>query len=191
MTTYTAITRFQLIDALHAAGFKHHTLASSKWRNGLWYTNKKGSLLVLVRARGVDVLVSPLKVHEMVNEKGDLKVMTQREGHLFGEYNYTDSGEDIHAKVLAVVDCFVHENPFEDDFFTKVGISRREWAKKYGAKTIEQEARLEMQEIYECISIGDGQPAYMGDGVWVTSDGELIDTEYYKEAVIKFQLPMA
>lgn len=191
MTTYTAINRFELIDALQATGFKHHTLASSKWRNGLWYTNEKGTMLALVRARGVDVLISSLKVFEMVNEKGDLKVMTQREGHLFGEYNYTDSGEDIHAKVLTVVDCFVHGKPFEDDFFTKVGIGRREWAQKYGVKTIEQEARLEMQDLYECISIGDGQPAYLADGVWITADGELIDTEYDKSAAIKFSLPTA
>lgn len=39
----------------------------------------------------------------------------------------------------------------------------------------DEQGRRELREIYDAISVEDGMDAYLGDGVWISSDGSWSD----------------
>ncbi len=168
------LTRDELIEELKAHGFRMGQTASMKWRVALAQSTGHQTMVVLVRARGIDLLITPLAIEQMLNSDGKLSVSMQREGDRFVEYNYTESEAPVHWQTLSVASLFVREQPIDDSFFQKVGIGRSEWASKHGAKA---QAREEgrMSEVYQALSHGDGEPVYLSDGVWLGSDGSLKD----------------
>lgn len=170
----TTLTRDELIDELKAHGFRMGATASMKWRVALARANKSHTMVVLIRARGVDLLITPLAVKDMLNSEGKLSVSMQRAGDRFVEYNYTESEAPVHQQVISVASLFVQDQSIDDSYFQKVGIGRGEWANKHGGKAREQQEGS-MSEVYQALGHGDGEPVYLSDGVWLGSDGSLKD----------------
>lgn len=172
------MTRDEMVAALQAMGFKRQSTVSAKWKGALFHSNGGKTMLVLVRTRGVDVLVSTLTRDEMSTADGLLRVSSQRPGDNFGDFCYTDSPVDIHTHVVALAELFLKNEPIPGEYFSKLGIGRSQWARTYGNNSHRSpaaQARSEMQEIYEAACGADGEPAYLGDGVWVTAGGSLED----------------
>ena len=168
------LTRDELIDELTALGFRMGETASKKWRVALAGSNDSHTMVVLVRARGIDLLITPLAIGDMLTSEGRLSVSSQREGDRYVEYNYTESEAPVHWQTLAVASLFAQKQDIDDSYFLKVGIGRSEWADKYGAKARERDEGS-MSGLYQALGHGDGEPVYLSDGVWLRSDGSLKD----------------
>lgn len=68
------MNRDEMVDALQQLGFQRQSTVSGKWRGAFFKSNGEKSMLVLVRTRGVDVLVSTLTREEMTTPEGLLRV---------------------------------------------------------------------------------------------------------------------
>lgn len=170
----TGITRDELIAELFNKGFKPQSTASPKWKNAFFYTNGHKTLYVLVRTRGIDLLETRLKREDMINENGLLSVSMHREGDRFVEYGYTDSQLSIHRQVIDVAAMFVQQGEIEAAYFQRVGIGAKEWGEKYGEKSKRQHGTDagSLSELYHAVSGEDDEPAYLGDGIWISPLGK-------------------
>lgn len=157
---------------LLAWGYKRHSTASRKWRIALVRRNTEKTLVVLLRRHGVDLLESPLSPEQMTNDDGLLSITTQREGDRYAELGYTEAGTSIHDLALHIASSLAQDQPVGDELFERRGIGPREWAKKVRHGGREGGA---MSEIYDAVSNGDGEDAYLSDGVWIQSDGSMYE----------------
>lgn len=140
------LTREEMIEQLLRMGFKRHKTASPRWRLALHFSSGEKSLFVLVRARGVDVLETPLTPDQMSREDGSLSITMNRQGDRMGEFNYTESRQPIHSFVLELASRFVSSEELSPNHFEKIGMGRKEWAEKYGEKS---RSRGSKQESYD------------------------------------------
>lgn len=168
------LTRDELMDELAALGFRMGETVSKKWRVALAGSTDSHTMVVLVRARGIDLLITPLAIGDMLDSQGRLSVSSQRQGDRYVEYNYTESEAPVHWQALTVASLFVQQQQIDDSYFRKVGIGRSEWAGKHGAKAQERDEGS-MSELYQALGHGDGEPVYLSDGVWLGADGSLKD----------------
>ena len=109
-----------------------------------------------------------------LDEKG--KLFTDG-GDMVRNY-YRDSDVNIHELILEIASRLVTNTPIDESFTSGHGKSWQEQKAEYIRslpKSTEAAARDEMREIYEAISLGDGEDAYLGDGIWISSDGSLDD----------------
>lgn len=165
---------------LLAWGYKRHSTASRKWRIALVRRNTEKTFVVLLRRHGVDLLESPLSPEQMTNDDGLLSISTQREGDRYAELGYTEAGTSIHDLALHIASSLAQDQPVGDELFERRGIGPREWAMKYGqlakkARHGGSEGGGTMSEIYDAVSNGDGDDAYLSDGVWIRSDGSMYE----------------
>lgn len=161
-------------------GFSHLPTASSKWKGALHLTVASRTLIVLIRSRGVDIMLTASSPESLLNPNGQLSVRTQEEGVRFGEYNYTDSDVDIHSSVVSHAQEFAQSQSLDDSYFVRKGIGRSEWGAKYGENSRPKERAASadggsLSDLYDAVSAGDGEPAYLGDGVWIEPGGRLDD----------------
>lgn len=175
----SALTRDELIAELFNLGFKPHSTASAKWKTACFFRNGDKTLYILIRVRGIDLLETPLKPGDMLNHRGFLSVSMQREGDRFVEYAYTDSSLSIHERVLDAASMFVQQGELDPTYFQRVGIGPKEWGGKYGNKSkhLPGSSGGGLSDLYYAASAGDGEPAYLGDGMWVTAGGRLEDRD--------------
>lgn len=178
------MTQTEFIGSLLEWGYKRHTTASTRWRIALVFRNSQKTLIVLIRKRGVDVLESPLTPGQMTNEEGLLSISMQRAGDRFVELGYTEANTSIHDIALYIASLVAQDKPVADELFTRRGIGPREWALKYGelSKGLRRSPASDvgeggtMEDLYDAVSNGDGEDAYLGDGMWIRSDGCTYDS---------------
>jgi len=170
-----AVTRDEMIAQLFEMGFKPQATVSQKWKNAFFFSNGERTLFVLVRARGIDLLETPLKREEMTRDDGLLRVSMHREGDRFGEYYYTDSHIPINETVIEVATRFIQGLDIDSTYFQKVGIGRSEWGAKYGENSKRLNDGGDHSDVYDAVCAEPGEPAYLGDGVWISPDGSLDD----------------
>ena len=172
------MTQDDLLSELVALGFRYQSTASNRWKVALFYRNETKTLVILVRRRGIDMLETSIPHSEMINESGLLSVSMQRAGDRFVELSYIDSEVSIHNQLLEATNAFLNNQEIADSHFVRQGIGPKEWGAKYGDKSKPaegQSASSEMQDIYYAASSGDGGPAYLGDGMWVSPNGSIED----------------
>ena len=177
------MTQTEFIGELLAWGYKRHSTASMRWKIALVYRNGQKTLVVLIRRHGVDLLESPLTPEQMKNEDGLLSISMQREGDRFVEFGYTEADTSIHDIALHIASCVAQDKPVADELFSRRGIGPREWALKYGElskgprrdPTADVSEGGTMEDVYDAVSSGDGEDAYLGDGMWIRSDGSTYD----------------
>jgi hypothetical protein len=177
------MTQTEFICSLLEWGYQRHTTASTRWRIALVFRNTQRTLIVLIRRRGVDVLESPLTPYQMTNEEGLLSISMQRAGDRFVEFGYTEADTSIHDIALYIASLVAQDKPVADVLFTRRGIGPREWALKYGDLSKGQRSSAAsdvieggtMEDVYDAVSNGDGEDAYLGDGMWIRSDGSSYD----------------
>lgn len=170
-----ATTRDEMIAKLFEMGFKPQATVSRKWKNAFFYNDGEKTLFILVRTRGIDLLETPLKREEMTGNDGLLRVSMHREGDRFGEYYYTDSQIPINETVIEVASRFIQGLDIDSTYFQKVGIGRSEWGAKYGKNSERINDGGDLSDVYDAVCGEPGEPAYLGDGVWISPDGSLDD----------------
>ena len=177
------MTQTEFIGELIAWGYIRHSTASKRWKIALVCRNAQKTLVVLMRRHGVDLLESPLTPEQMTNDDGLLSTSMQREGDRFAEFGHTEADTSIHDIALHIASCVAQDKPVANELFTRRGIGPREWALKYGelSKGTRRETAADvseggtMEDVYDAVSNGDREDAYLGDGMWIRSDGGTYD----------------
>ena len=150
-----------------------------RWKIALVRRNAQKTLVVLIRRHGVDLLESPLTPEQMTNDDGLLSISMHREGDRFAELAYTEADTSVHDLALHIASYVAQDKPVANELFQRRGIGPREWALKYGelAKKVHGEVAVDlseggtMEDVYDAVGNGDGEDAYLGDGMWIRSDG--------------------
>lgn len=170
----------EFIGELLARGYERHSTASRRWKIALVRRSTAKTLVVLIRRHGVDLLESPVTPDQMTTEDGLLSISMRREGDRFAEFGYTEAGMSIHDLALHIASYVAQEKPIADELFERRGIGPREWALKYGELAKKKEGAVvvdlsdgggTMEDVYDAVSNEDGEDAYLGDGMWIRSDG--------------------
>lgn len=173
------MTADELLDELQSSGFRMGEVASKRWRVGLVRSESGLTLVVLPRKNGVDVLLTPLPVNQLVNSQGRLSISMQREGDRFGEFFYEESETSVHQRVLEVAHSFVIDQKIGDSLFDKVGIGGKELLEKRAALARGDSGNGgSLRALYAGITSGDGEPVYLSDGVWLDAAGSLTDERH-------------
>jgi len=169
-----SLSRGELINEIRNLGFKKCTTASRAWQTTYFNERVDGTMLILIRAMEIDILKTPSKLVEMLNDDGKVKVYTQAEGHQYAEYHYAESNINIHKKILTIATSFTDNQDINQSVFCKIGINKKEWSQKNGVTT-KRGIDGSTCELYDAISNDDGEPAYLGDRVWIESSGRTYD----------------
>lgn len=157
----------EIIENLKMMGFKTYKPRTISWNYALIGSNQTQTIYFLFRKEGVDFKIYSYAREAKVDEKG--RLFTDG-GELVRNY-YGDN--DIDALILKIASCLVSDTPIDESFTSGHGRSRQ----KQKPKSIEIAAKDEMQEIYQEFSLGDSEDVYLGDGVWLNSEGSLYDGE--------------
>ena len=173
------MNQIEFIGELLDWGYKRHSTASKRWRIALVRRNAEKTLIVLIRRHGVDLLESPLAPDQMTNEDGLLSISMHREGDRFAELGYTEAGTSVHDRALLIASYIAQDKPVADELFERRGIGPTEWAMKYGELSKPKGGAVAadlsdggtMEDVYDAVSNGDGEDAYLGDGMWISSNG--------------------
>jgi hypothetical protein len=173
------MNQIEFIGELLDWGYKRHSTASKRWRIALVRRNAEKTLIVLIRRHGVDLLESPLTPDQMTNEDGLLSISMHREGDRFAELGYMEAGTSVHDRALLIASHIAQDKPVADELFERRGIGPKEWSLKYGELAKSEGSALAvdlsdggtMKDVYDAVSNGDGEDAYLGDGMWISSNG--------------------
>lgn len=172
------LTRIGLMTELKKLGFKRWGTASAKWSEAFFFANSQDTLLVLFRKRGINILKTPEKIPDMLNRYRKLMVHTSVEGAEFADYCYSENPINIHVRTLLMAQRFVSNLIIDPTFFCHAGLGNKEWAEEHGQLSKRKNNRNSdnsTKDIYDAISLGDGEDAYLGDGIWIGSSGRTYD----------------
>lgn len=168
------LTRDQVLEHLQNIGFEAYIPRTSSWKYAFIASSQSQTVYFLVGKRGIDFKLYNSVRETKLDEKG--KLYTDG-GEMVRNY-YRDSDVNIHELVLEIASRLITNTPIDETFTSGHGKSWQEQKAEYIRslpKSTEAAARDEMREIYEAISLGDGEDAYLGDGIWISSDGSLDD----------------
>ncbi|MCC4264712.1 hypothetical protein LL240_09615 [Oceanimonas baumannii] len=167
-------TRDEVLQHLQDLGFEAYIPRTSSWKYCFISSNKSQTIYFLVGKRGIDFKLYDRVRETKVDDKG--KIFTDG-GEMVRNY-YRESDVNVHELVLEIASRLVTNTPIDESFMSGHGKSWQEQKTEYIRslpKSAAAEARDEMIEIYDAISTGDGEDAYLGDGIWISSDGSLDD----------------
>lgn len=168
------LTRDDVLQHLQNIGFEAYIPRTSSWKCAFIASNQNQTIYFLVGKRCIDFKLYDSVRETKVDERG--KLFTDG-GEMVRNY-YRDSDVNIHELILEVASRLVTNTPIDNSFTSGHGKPRKEQKAEYIRslpKHAESAARDEMREIYEAISLDDGEDAYLGDGIWISSDGSLDD----------------
>lgn len=165
------MTQDELMEELRAHDFRMGQVASTRWKVALARTHDSHTMVVLPRVRGVDLLITPLVIDQMLNPSGQLSVSMNRAGDQFVENNYFGSETAIHRQILSAAALFAQGQVIPDSYFKKSGIGPSVRARM----AVRARKEGSMSELYEALSHGDGEPVYLEGGVMLHADGSTSD----------------
>jgi hypothetical protein len=170
------ITRDEILQHLQNMGFEAYIPRTCSWKYVFIASNQNHTIYFLVGKRGIDFKFYDSVRETKLDDKG--KLFTGG-GEMVRNY-YRDSDVNIHELILEVASRFTTNTPIDKSFTSGQGKPWQEQKAEYIRslpKSAETCARDEMKEIYEAISLDDGEDAYLGDGIWIGSDGSLADRD--------------
>ena len=87
----------------------------------------------------------------------------------FFRNHYSNDGPSIHLLVSDLARQFIEIGDVDRALLDNHGDSYKERARARDA------AEGSLQNLYQELDIGDGEPVYLSDGVWLNSDGSMDD----------------
>lgn len=163
--------REDMFKHLVGAGWKPINPPSKIYRNAVTATNETQRAHVLLRKNGVDLDLCDLT--EEPNELTD--GMAKPPGYRSVHHYLPQTTFNLFEGIARFSSSFLRNEGNYDRFFNSVGTLDR--------RTGEMKARRrrssddDMADIYYAISDGSGGPAYLGDGMWLSSGGRLSDED--------------
>ena len=169
-----ALTQDDVIQRLQQLGFEPHIPRTVSWKYALIASNASQTIYFLVGRRSIDLKFYDHLRKTEVDETGKLYT----DGGLMVRNNYSGSDANVHEIILELASRLVTNTPIDEFLLSGTGRTWREQKSEYirnQPKSTVVAAKDELVEIYEAISPGDGEDAYLGDGVWISPDGSLDD----------------
>lgn len=174
---YPVLQKKDLLKAIIKLGFKSFKPRTSSWHYALVSTNNNSSLYLLVNKRGIDIKFYENKKETNLDKNGKLYTGG---GVLIRNY-YNRSKTNIHSHILKLAHLFIKNKKLDESFFTQLGTSPLPpRGKDKGTSSHYTDNYMntdnEMVHIYNAICHEDGEDAYLGDGVYIRSDGSLYES---------------
>lgn len=157
------VTKEKVLSDLSKLGFQAGGTRSMKWEWAFVMERDGKTLVILVRRRGFDLLLTPQPLGSMLVD-GYLAVSSQYPDSLYMSYHYAESHCNVHDRVIAVAYQFSKGQAVDERLFQDVG---------KGLKQRREEWRAE-NSLYSLVR-GDGGPVYLYDGAWIDEDGTLFE----------------
>lgn len=158
------LSKEEVVQHLINLGFVAYSPRTVSWHTALTASNNAGTLYFLVGNLGID-----FKYFDHVREiKLDDRRRLYTDGGQFIRNYYKNSEINIHELTINLASRFVTNSPIENNLLVSHGTSLRERKQQYRNSISEN-------ELYDAVSNGDGEDAYLGDGVWISANGSLHD----------------
>lgn len=154
-----------LMDALNMLGYEAHIPRASTWRVAFSASNASSTIIFLLRKHGVDFRVFEKIEALQFDEEGKLCLGG---GHLVRNF-YNGSDVNIFEFIFDIAIRFITNCPLDKAMFAGKGKARP----RNG--TYRTDGASELGDIYSAVSGGGGGAAYLGDGIWIKSDGSSSD----------------
>lgn len=168
------MTQDDILEHLQNFGFEAYRPRTSSWKFVFTASNKTQSLYFLIGRRSIDFKFYESGRSLETDDRGRLFT----DGGVLVRNYYKDSDVNIHELVLELASRFISNSPIDKEFFIGRGTSWAEQKAKYIRslpKDSIKESRYEMRDIYDAIANEPGEDAYLGDGMWISSDGSVRD----------------
>lgn len=172
---FEKLNQEDVLQHLQNMGFETYVPRTTSWKFAFTAHNATQSLYFLIGSRSIDFKFYEAIKPIVLDEKG--KLYTDGGGMLVRNY-YKGSEVNVHRLVLELASRFLQNAPIEKRYLTGHGKTWYEQKAEYVRnlpKETALETRNEMREIYNAISLGDGEDAYLGDGIWLNSSGSSDD----------------
>lgn len=139
----------------------------------LAFTNDVQTAFILIRSNGVDLQLLDSKL-EGAMQPYVVQQLSVTQGK-FVRHHFSHCGFNLYEGILRFAQAFEINSGNYDRYFVSVGASdKRTEALKEDSKQRRAE-RSKESSLYDALSLGDGEPVYLSDGVWITAGGGVHD----------------
>lgn len=172
-----SITLESLLENLKLLGFEYFVPRTSSWKFALAKSNDIQTVYFLIGRLGIDFKFYDYVRDNKIDDNGKLYTV---EGEMVRNY-YWQSNVNVHHLILKVATQLSNNIPIDDELLTGQGRSINkqediaEEVEEFHCSIHNSTKWEDMTDLYEAMSTGDGQDAYMGDGIWIKSDGSIYD----------------
>lgn len=150
------------------AGWKPIAPPSRIYRNALTVTNQAHKAQILLRKNGVD-----LELWDVTPDPKQLADGAQFPGYRSVHHHLPQTTFNLFEGIARFSASFLRNEGNYDRYFKPVGTLDRRTAEMKARRAAS--ASDEMDDIYSAASDGSGGPAYLGDGIWIGSGGNLFE----------------
>ena len=166
-------TAKEFVSHLERRGWVPLKPRSKGFRSILVNVNARDTARIFVRKNGVDLqVVSGRK--ETKPEAFSLYEGSFNDGRLV-RHTLAHTTFNLYEGLLRFSDSFMNNENNYDRFFTPVGSGDKRTDDLRLKSEFKNGERNELIDVYNAASSGDGGPAYLSDGVWISSSGRLYD----------------
>lgn len=166
-------THATFVSAAKSLGWIPLKPSQRTYRNALGSTNDKNTAYVLVRRNGIDIKIIENTFGESLRLYG-LCQCSLSEG-ITVRHSLAHTSFNLFEGVLRFCKSFDMNELSLERYFVPVGTSDKRTEELKAMSVARKSQRSEMQDIYNACSDGGGGPAYLGDGMWITSAGCIKD----------------
>lgn len=147
----------ELAERLFSSGWCHYFPTSNIWR--VVYTKAIRGLacFILIRANGIDYVTC---LEEMAPKPEGRKLSMVLSNGRSVRHGYHGSGVDLYRFTMDFAKAFGAGTGNLDDFFVARGGPQ--------PRPSASRSRSDLADIYDAISNGEGGPAYLGDGIYIS-----------------------
>lgn len=143
------------------------------YRNVLGSTNETSTAYVFVRRNGIDIKISE-KVSKELLKPYSLCQCSLSDG-ITVRHSLSHTSFNLFEGILRFCRSFTANGRDLERYFVPVGSSDKRTEELKAMSVARKSQHSEMQDIYDACSDGGGGPAYLGDGMWITSTGRIED----------------
>ncbi|KFE52405.1 hypothetical protein [Pseudomonas syringae] len=166
-------THAAFVSAAKSLGWIPLKPSQRTYRNALGSTNEKNTAYVLVRRNGIDIKIIENTFRESLRPYS-LCQCSLSEG-ITVRHSLAHTSFNLFEGVLRFCKSFDVNELGLERYFVPVGSSDKRTEELKAMSIARKSQQREMQDIYDACSDGGGGPAYLGDGMWITSAGGIRD----------------
>ncbi len=144
-----------------------------QYRTVLGFANKSNVAYIFVRKNGIDIQMLP-RVDNQIVKPYSMHEISFNEGKMVQHF-LAHTTFNLFEGILRFSKSFIENEADLERYFIPQGRSDKRTEELKQQAREKQASRNEMLDIYDACSDGDGGPAYLGDGMWISSDGGLHD----------------
>ncbi|MGW7233007.1 hypothetical protein ACWGIE_07430 [Pseudomonas fulva] len=161
------------VSAARSMGWIPQKPSQRMYKNVLAKVNEASTAYIFIRRNGIDIKVVGSVADEGLRPYG-LCNCSLSEGRVV-RHSLAHTTFNLFEGILRFCKSFDGNEADLDRYFVAVGESDKRTEELKAISKARKSQRSEMQDIYDACSDGSGGPAYIGDGVWISSSGRLAD----------------